>query len=416
MNQTPKGLRLHIGIFGRRNVGKSSLLNALTGQAAAIVSGTPGTTTDPVEKVMEMAPLGPVVFVDTAGIDDAGPLGELRAARTLNVLDRVDVAVLVCEPDVFGPFERELAGLLAERGTPVLAAVNKTDQAPVSPEVARELAEARLDMTPVSAQTGQGLDALKAGLARLAPEDWREQPTLLGDLVPAGGLAVLVVPIDLGAPKGRLILPQVQAIRDCLDADAACLAVKERELSPFLARLATPPDLVVCDSQVVLKACADTPPEIPLTTFSILMARLKGDLPALAAGAAAIEGLARGDAVLIAEACSHHALADDIGRVKIPRWLNQYVGGGVECRMASGRDFPEDLSPYKLVIHCGGCVITRRHMLSRMRRVQAQGLPVTNYGVAISFLQGVLPRVLAPFPAALSRVEQALAAIPKARS
>lgn len=408
MRETPKGLRLHIGIFGRRNVGKSSLMNALTGQQAAIVSDQPGTTTDPVEKAMEIAPLGPVLFVDTAGLDDEGPVGELRTRRTLDVLARVDVGVLVTVQGRFGRFERSVADQLRERGIPFVVAVNKTDSDPLSEDFAAALRQDGMRPVGVSAASGEGVGELKAALLEIAPEALIEEPRLLGDLVPSGGLAVLVVPIDLGAPKGRLILPQVQAIRDVLDADASCLVVKERELADALENLPRKPDIVVCDSQVVLKAAADTPRDIPLTTFSILMARFKGDLPALAAGAAAIDALRPGERVLIAEACTHHALADDIGRVKIPRWLNQFAGGGVEAVVASGQDYPHDLAGYRLVIHCGGCVITRRHMLSRLETARLAGVPVTNYGVAISRLQGVLERALEPFPAALEAFRKAV--------
>ncbi len=407
MLDAPKGLRLSIGIYGRRNAGKSSLLNALTGQAAAIVSETPGTTADPVEKTLEMAPLGPVVFIDTAGVDDSGDLGELRKARTFQTMDRADLAILACAEAGWGEYEDALAAMLDERGVPFLAVFNKADAVEADPERMRAL---RLSLRPAvaaSALHGQGMEAIREALVRLAPKDWFAPPRLLGDLLSAGDLAVLIVPIDLGAPKGRLILPQVQAIRDVLDSDAYCVTVKERELREAYARMNRPPALAVCDSQVVLKAAADTPPDVPLTTFSILMARFKGDLPVLARGAAAIETLSPGDRVLIAEGCSHHPLADDIGRVKIPRWLRQYAGGAIVTEICAGKDFPEDLSPYRLVIHCGACTLNRANMLARMYRAQSQDVPITNYGVAISFLQGVLPRTLASFPAALAAFETA---------
>jgi [FeFe] hydrogenase H-cluster maturation GTPase HydF len=400
MNETPKGLRLHIGIYGRRNVGKSSLLNALAGQQVAIVSKTPGTTTDPVEKTQELAPLGPVVFIDTAGIDDEGALGELRKQRAMQALDRTDVALLVAEPTCWGEFEEGLATLLAERKIPFAVVFNKDDLAAPPPDRLAALDQAGIASVSASAVFCRGLDRIKETLTRLAPEDWFEEPRLLGDLLPAGELAMLVVPIDLGAPKGRLILPQIQAIRDILDSDACCMVVKERELRDALARLNRKPRLVVCDSQVVLKTAGDTPPDMLLTTFSILMARFKGDLITLAQGAAAIEALRPGDRVLMAEACSHHPLADDIGRVKIPRWLRQYAGGDLKIDTQAGKDFPEDLTPYKLIVHCGACVANRRQMLSRLYRAQSQGVPMTNYGLAISYVQGVLPRVLDPFPAA----------------
>jgi len=409
MNQMSqlKSLRLHIGLFGRRNVGKSSLINALTGQNVAIVSSVPGTTTDPVEKSFELDPVGPVVFVDTGGVDDEGDLGELRKQRTARVLERVDVALLVCGADGFGAHEEALAAELRERQTPTLVVFNKIDIfAPSSDDVLR-VAAAGLPVEQVSAATGQNVGRLKEAITTLVPDERLDEPQLAGDLVPAGELAVLVVPIDLGAPKGRLILPQVQVIREILDSDALCMVVKERELRDALARLDRAPKLVICDSQVVLKAAADTPPGVRLTTFSILMARFKGDLVKLARGAAAIHKLQAGDRVLVTETCSHCALADDIGRVKIPRWLRQYVGAHLEIDIEGGADLPEDLTPYKLVIHCGSCMTTRKHMLARLYRAERQGVPMTNYGVAISLLQGVLPRALECFPAALGAYEAA---------
>jgi [FeFe] hydrogenase H-cluster maturation GTPase HydF len=409
MQDAPKGLRLHIGLFGRRNVGKSSLLNALTGQEVSIVSDTPGTTTDPVDKAMELAPLGPVLFIDTAGVDDEGALGELRLKKTKQTLERADIAIVVTDQQGFGEYEGRLCSMLGELKTPLIVVSNKIDQARPEPVILAALEAAKIPVAQVSALTGQGIGALKELLVGLAPDDWFEAPRLVGDLLPAGELSVLVVPIDLGAPKGRLILPQVQAIRDILDSDAYCLVVKERELRDALARLNRPPGLVVCDSQVVLKAAGDTPPEIPLTTFSILMARLKSDLTTLACGAAAIDALKPGDLVLIAESCAHHPLADDIGRVKIPRWLRQYAGGDIQIEVKAGEDFPEDLTPYSLVIHCGGCMANRKTMLSRLYRATRQNVPMTNYGVAISFVQGVARRVLRPFPGALAAFEERLA-------
>ena len=400
MQGTPKGLRLHIGIFGRRNVGKSSLINALTGHVVSIVSATPGTTTDPVEKSFEMAPVGPVVFVDTGGVDDVGTLGELRKQRTAAMLERVDVALLVCGPDGFGPDEEQLAAALRERSTPTAVVFNKSDLGPPPQADLDRLAAAETEIVLVSAAEGTNIGLLKEAITRLVPDDRLEQPSLVGDLIPAGDLAVLVVPIDLGAPKGRLILPQVQVIREILDSDAMCMVVKERELRDALGRLDHKPRLVICDSQVVLKAAADTPPDVKLTTFSILMARFKADLVKLSRGAAAIHRLKAGDRVLVAETCGHCPLADDIGRVKIPRWLRQYVGAHLDIDVSAGKDLPEDLMPYSLVIHCGACMITRKHMLARLYRAERQSVPMTNYGVAISLLQGVLPRALECFPAA----------------
>lgn len=377
------------------------------GQGASIVSDTPGTTTDPVEKTLEFDPVGPVVFIDTAGIDDEGALGALRRERSERALDRTDVALLVTD-GAWGRDEEALAEAFAARKLPYFVVANKADLAPagdpaaVLPEAACDaLAGRGIAVVAASALLGKGLDAVRERIAMLAPEHAIAQPHMLSDLVPPGGLVVLVVPIDLGAPKGRLILPQVQAIRDLLDGDQMCLVVKERELRAALERLSAPPDLVVCDSQVVLKAAADTPPGVPLTTFSILMARLKGDLVELARGAAAIERLGSGDRVLIAEACTHHPLADDIGRVKIPRWLRQYAGGDIVIDVAAGKELSEDMAAYALVVHCGGCVINRGNMLARLRAARRAGVPMTNYGLAISLTQGVLPRALGPFPAAL---------------
>ena len=376
------------------------------GQGASIVSDTPGTTTDPVEKTLELDPVGPVVFIDTAGIDDEGALGALRRERSERALDRTDVALLVTD-GAWGRDEEALEAAFAARKLPYLVVANKADLADGTPggqlpvTVRDALARRGIAVVAASALLGQGLDAVRERIAMLAPEHAIAQPHMLSDLVPPGGLVVLVVPIDLGAPKGRLILPQVQAIRDLLDGDQMCLVVKERELRAALERLSAPPDLVVCDSQVVLKAAADTPPGVPLTTFSILMARLKGDLVELARGAAAIERLGPGDRVLIAEACTHHPLADDIGRVKIPRWLRQYAGGDIEIDVAAGKELSEDMAAYALVVHCGGCVINRGNMLARLRAARRAGVPMTNYGLAISLTQGVLPRALGPFPAAL---------------
>lgn len=359
---------------------------------------------------MELAPLGPVVFIDTAGIDDEGALGAQRTARTMAALERTDVAVLVTD-GVWGAFEEQLFQCCAERKTPCFVACTKVDLAEPSPAFLEALQQRGLEWVLVSALTGQGVPSCKTLLAAKTPEERIVTPRLLGDLLPAGrgvGLAVLVVPIDLGAPKGRLILPQVQAIRDVLDADGMTLIVKERELRQAFSRLRTPPDLVVCDSQVVLKTAADTPPSIPMTTFSICMARLKGDLDTLAAGAGAISRLKPGDRILIAESCTHHPLADDIGRVKIPRWLRQHVGGELAFEVAAGRDFPEDLSAYALVVHCGGCMINRALMCARIRQARQHGVPITNYGMAISVSQGVLFRTLQPFPSAMLAYEEAV--------
>jgi len=396
----PKGFRLHIGLFGRRNVGKSSLLNAITRQQVSIVSEFAGTTTDPVEKPMELLPLGPVLFIDTAGIDDTGALGELRVQKTRRAFDRTELGVIVTD-GLWGDFEQAILEALREREAPVIVVFNKADLAPPEATVPPVLTEMSLPIVKTVANRGEGILDFRQALLDHAPADYVNNPTILGDLVGPGEMAVLVVPIAKEAPKGRLILPQVQSIRDLLDSDAFCLVVKERELRAALERLNRPPKLVVTDSQAFLKVAADTPPEIPLTSFSILFARFKGDLTTQTLGALAVEKLKPGDKVLIAEACSHHPIADDIGRVKIPRWLTQYVGGKLNFTTVQGHDFPDDLSSYQLVIHCGACMWNRREMLSRLLHCRRAGVPITNYGLAIAYSLGIFERALAPFPAAL---------------
>lgn len=401
MQGSPKGLRLHIGLFGRRNVGKSSLLNALTRQDVSIVSPTAGTTTDPVEKPMELLPIGPVLFIDTAGIDDAGALGEQRVERTRRVFDRTDVGLIVAQAGEWGDFEEGLLAELTQRDVPTIVVFNKTDLGPPPPDALARLATRKIACVRTVASNGEGVLDLREALIRSAPEDFINTPAIIGDLVPPGELVVLVVPIDKEAPKGRLILPQVQTIRDLLDNDAYCLVVKERELRDALDRLKQPPALVVTDSQAFLKVAADTPPGVPLTSFSILFARFKGDLTELVRGALAIDTLRPGDRLLIAEACSHHPIGEDIGRVKIPRWLTQYVGGKLEFTTTQGHDFPPDLGTYKLVVHCGACVQNRREMLARILKCNQAGVPVTNYGLTIAYSLGIFERALTPFPAAL---------------
>jgi [FeFe] hydrogenase H-cluster maturation GTPase HydF len=405
MSTTPKGLRLHIGFFGRRNVGKSSLLNAITRQQVSIVSEIAGTTTDPVEKPMELLPLGPVLFIDTAGIDEQGNLGALRVEKTRLALERTEIAVLVAEPNTWGEFEEGLLSDFSARQTPTIVVFNKVDAASPCAALLERLREAKLRVVLMSAVTGQGLTELREALLDLAPPDFIDSPAIAGDLVGPGELAVLVVPIDKEAPKGRLILPQVQTIRDLLDSDALCMVVKERELRTALDRLKTPPKLVVTDSQAFLKVAADTPADVPLTSFSILMARFKGDLAAQVEGTLAIEKLRAGDRILIAEACTHHPIGEDIGRVKIPRWLTQYTGVKLDLVPMQGRDFPCDLANYKLVIHCGACMWNRRQMLSRILRCQQAGVPITNYGLTIAYSLGIFARALEPFPDALVRYQ-----------
>jgi [FeFe] hydrogenase H-cluster maturation GTPase HydF len=401
MQNAPKGLRLHIGLFGRRNVGKSSLLNALTRQEVSIVSAVAGTTTDPVEKPMELLPLGPVLFIDTAGVDDIGALGTQRVERTRRIFDRTDIGLIVAEAGQWGEFEETILSELAGRGVPAIVVLNKVDLAPPDAGVLARLDDRKIGHVQTVASRGDGLPDLREALIRCAPEDFINSPAIVGDLVGPGEMAILVIPIDKEAPKGRLILPQVQTIRDLLDSDAYCMVVKERELREAFERLRRPPALVVTDSQAFLKVSADTPPEVPLTSFSILFARFKGDLTEMVRGATAIERLKPGDRILIAEACSHHPIGEDIGRVKIPRWLMQYVGGKLEFTNTQGHDFPPDLADYKLVIHCGACVQNRREVLSRVLKCRRDGVPITNYGLAIAYSLGIFERALGPFPAAL---------------
>ncbi|MBN2081053.1 [FeFe] hydrogenase H-cluster maturation GTPase HydF [bacterium] len=403
MRRAPRGLRIHIGIFGRRNAGKSSLLNAITRQRVSIVSDTAGTTTDPVEKPMELLPLGPVLFIDTAGIDDVGALGSERVKRTEQVFDRTDLGVIVAAGE-WGEFEEQLRAELARREIPVIAVFNKCDLAEPDAAVLARLADAGIPVVKTVAPEGRGILDFRQALLATAPDELINNPTILGDLVGPGELAVLVVPIDKEAPKGRLIMPQVQSIRDLLDTDALALVVKERELRAALDRLKEPPKLVVTDSQAFLKVDADVPRGIMLTSFSILFARFKGDLTTQVAGTLAIEDLKGGDRILVAESCSHHPIGDDIGRVKIPRWLTQYVGAKLDFETVQGHDFPADLTPYSLVIHCGACVTNRREVLSRIMRCREQGVPVTNYGLTISYSLGIFERALEPFPAALDLV------------
>jgi len=401
----PKGVRLQVGLFGRANAGKSSLLNLIAGQDVSITSPVAGTTTDVVEKAMELLPLGPVLWLDTAGLDDRTALGERRRERARRAFRRCDAALLVLEPEVWTAEEDEFCRDCAEKGVPVVLVVNKADLRVPSDGFLKDLRRRGRWVLTVSSLKPSGRDLflrrLKEALGEAAPEAGFQPPALLAGLLNAGGLAVFVIPIDKEAPKGRVILPQVQCLREALDAGALTLTARGTELAAALRALRRAPDLVVCDSQAVLEVSRTVPEAVPLTTFSILFARAKGDLVELARGARRIDELEDGDRVLVAEACTHHAVEDDIGRVKIPRWLRERTGAELRVDTVSGRDWPADLSSYRLIIHCGACTLNRREMLSRLARARAAGVPATNYGVAISALRGAARRTLAPFPAAL---------------
>jgi [FeFe] hydrogenase H-cluster maturation GTPase HydF len=402
---TSKGFRLHIGIFGRRNVGKSSLLNAITRQQVSIVSEIAGTTTDPVEKPMELSPLGPVLFVDTAGVDDAGALGGLRVQKTRQILTRTDLGVLVSD-GAWGGFEREIVAELGKREIPVVIVFNKSDLASPDPAALAELRARGLRFVETVATRGVGVPEFRQALIDGAVREADEPQVILRDLVGPGETCVMVMPIDREAPKGRVKMLQVQCLRDLLDGDAISVVVQDSMLAPALGNLNTPPRLVVTDAQVFARVAGITPPEVMLTSFSILFSRLKGDLREQALGAAAIATLQPGDQVLIAESCTHHPVEDDIGRVKIPRWLNHAVGGELQYTVVQGNDFPEDVSSYKLVVHCGACMWNRRQMLERIRECRRQGVPITNYGVLIAAVHGMLERALQPFPEVLAAYQE----------
>lgn len=404
LNETPTASRLHIAIFGRRNAGKSSLINAITNQDIALVSPVAGTTTDPVFKAMELLPIGPVVIIDTAGIDDEGELGELRVKKTYQVLNKTDLAILIIDGTAgVTDYDLEILGRIREKNIPVVGVVNKCDAASYTPEDKKSW-EKRLNLKliEVSAVKRQGIEELKREIINKAPSSLTENP-LIGDLISPGDIVVLVVPIDKAAPKGRLILPQQQAIRDVLDHNAIAVVTKETELKNTLSSLARKPRIVVTDSQAFARVAQDTPRDVPMTSFSILFARYKGDLSQLVEGVKAIKNLKPGDRVLIAEACTHHRQEDDIGTVKIPRWLRQILGFDVQFEWSSGFGFPENLEDFKLVIHCGGCMINRKEMLYRLSVLKQKGIPVVNYGVFIAYALGILERALEPVNVKLSK-------------
>ncbi len=434
LNSTPSANRVHIGFFGRRNAGKSSVVNAVTGQELAVVSDTKGTTTDPVCKAMELLPIGPVMIIDTPGFDDEGALGELRVRKTKQVLNKTDIAVLVVDAtEGKKQCDEELLRIFMEKEIPYIVVNNKADL--LSDDFVKEInvcpnseaGETKEDASDqgaakqgkentsehstleknsviasgqecyVSALTGDGIYELKECIGKLTPN---EDMTLkiVGDLLNPGDFVILVVPIDSAAPKGRLILPQQQTIRDVLEANAAAIVVKETELKQTLERLGKRPAMVVTDSQAFEQVSAEVPKEIPLTSFSILMARYKGYLDTAVKGVEAIEKLKDGDKILISEGCTHHRQCDDIGTVKIPRWLKQHTGKDLIIETSSGTEFPEELTPYALVIHCGGCMLNEREVKYRMKCAMDQNVPFTNYGIAIAQMKGILKRSIELFP------------------
>lgn len=400
MNQTPASERVHIGFFGRRNAGKSSVMNAVTGQDLAVVSDVRGTTTDPVYKSMELLPLGPVVMMDTPGIDDEGELGALRVRKSYQVLNKTDAAVLVIDGGVgVTPEDKALLKRIREKKIPYVIAVNKKELA--SPDalekIVDELGSEDGEIIAVSAATGEGIDELKEQIAAAADTEEPER-YIVRDLLKPSDMAVLVVPIDKAAPKGRLILPQQQTIRDILEADAVSVVVKETELKNVLGQFQNKPKMVITDSQAFEKVAADTPEDILLTSFSILFARYKGDLAAVVKGVTALDTLEDGDAILISEGCTHHRQCDDIGTVKLPRWIREYTGKEIRIETTSGTEFPDDLTKYKMIVHCGGCMLNEREMKYRLKCAEDQGVPMTNYGITIAYMKGILKRSVEVFP------------------
>lgn len=390
LNDTPSSERVHIGFFGMRNAGKSSVVNAVTGQELSVVSDVKGTTTDPVTKAMELLPLGPVVIIDTPGFDDVGALGELRVKKTRQILNRTDIAVLVVDSSVgLSPADNELVCIFRDKDIPFIVVYNKSDIAPMSGLKENEIS--------VCAQSGENIYELKEKIAALA-KDFQAEKRIVGDLLSPGDMVVLVTPIDAAAPKGRMILPQVQTLRDVLDADAMAVFTKEFQLADTLGGLSQKPKMVITDSQAFGMVSKIVPEDIPLTSFSILMARYKGFLETAVKGAAAIKDLKDGDTVLISEGCTHHRQCGDIGSVKLPALLKKTTGKELNIRLSSGREFPEDLSDTALVIHCGGCMLNEREMTFRRKSAEDQNVPFTNYGIALALMNGILKRSLGIFP------------------
>jgi [FeFe] hydrogenase H-cluster maturation GTPase HydF len=414
MNSTAKGDRPHIAVFGRRNVGKSSLINKLTNQKLALVSSQPGTTTDPVYKAMELLPIGPVMMIDTAGIDDQGELGEMRIKKTKEIMRKTDLALLVISAvQGAGEFEADLIKEFKERDIPFIVVLNKielleterAEQRSVLKELDQFLKKFKLEFIKASADQEINIDLIREVIAEEMPEDCSRQ-TIMGDLINTGDTVVLVTPIDSAAPKGRLILPQVQTIRDILDHDAAALVTKKTKVKSEIDKLKNPPKIVVTDSQAFETVSKEVAEEILLTGFSVLFARYKGDLKTFVRGAKAMEKLKAGDKVLVAEACTHRRQQDDIGTVKIPNWIHSKISPEIEFDHVSGREFPDNLEDYTVILHCGSCMLNRKEVLSRLKEAEAAGVPVINYGMGIAWLHGILDRALEPFPEALELWQQ----------
>lgn len=409
MYKTPASNRLHIGIFGKRNTGKSSLINAITGQELAIVSEFAGTTTDPVYKAMEILPIGPCMLIDTAGIDDEGILGEERVKKTRKVLRKTDVGIIVVEPDtVIDRFEEDLVDAFKEKRLPYIFVINKSELPGVR---AKEyLQKKHIPYLKASAKNGRGITEIKLKIMEVAPAYWSPVP-LVGDIIEAGDAVVLVCPIDSAMPQGRLILPQVQVMRDILDNNATAFVTKETELAAVIGSLKEKPKLVITDSQVFETVRDILPQDIALTSFSAVFARHKGDINAFIRGVSAVKDLGDADEILISEACTHHVQPEDIGRTKIPTWLMNHTGKELHYEVVAGGDFPDDLSAYKLVVSCGGCMVNRREILARIERAARQGVAITNYGILMAYLSGILERVIEPFSSGIIKIEKAPALV-----
>lgn len=401
LNETPRSVRIHIALFGRRNAGKSSIINTMTGQEIAIVSDVEGTTTDPVYKSIEILPIGPCVIIDTAGLDDEGKLGELRKEKTLKVLNETDISIIVIDASIgITEYDRYIIKQIKDKKIPIIGVLNKIDESDVSDDDAKKLQnEFNINFVKVSAVTGKGINELKNEIINIMPKS-EDKFKIIGDLINPGDFVVLVTPIDKAAPKGRLILPQQQTIRDTLESDAVAVVTKEYELRETLDNLKKKPRIVITDSQAFLKVAADTPKDVLMTSFSILFARCKGDLLELIKGVKAVERLKDGDKVLIAEGCTHHRQSDDIGKVKIPRWIRQITGKKIDFEYSSGVSFTDDVKKYSLIVHCGACMLNRKAMLYRIDSAKKFNVPIVNYGILIAYVHGILDRALEPFPLA----------------